>query len=267
MKRVLTAIIFLVLLIGLVGCSEVEKDTTVKSKDVTATTDSSDEQVQEVETSADLETGSDDSFADKFAELASKKWNKEYMVDYDMTTDSDGQNQKMQMRQYFAGEGKIRSDVIVDGREARTFILSDGIYMCTKDGSWMCLAFGTKEDLEAQSQDMAFEDVEKMPDKYNVQYAGTMTVAGTKTYCYAFVVEGGKLKECFSKEGVPLYMEVSAQGMNTKMVATEYKTSVSASDFKLPAEPTDMQAMMTEQMQGMGNMPEGYEMPDMSAYQ
>ncbi len=46
--------------------------------------------------------------------------------------------------------------------------------------------------------------------------------------------------ECFSPEGVPLYIEVQAAQATITMEASTYKTSVSASDFVPPATPQEM---------------------------
>jgi outer membrane lipoprotein-sorting protein len=269
MKRVFTALVFIILMIGLVGCEEVEKDT-VSSRPA-GDSGSAESADNDVSGSADasVDKGSGDSFADKFADFAGKKWKLEYTVEYGMTSKSGGQTQSMAMTQYFGGEGKIRSDITVEGRESRTFILSDGIYMCTFDqGKWMCLTFGTPDEAEQQDNTMAFQDVEKAPDNYNIAYKGTKSIAGAMTYCYGITMPTGTMEECFTKEGIPLYMYVKSADYESTMEAKSFKKSVSSGDFKLPAEPVDMQDMIQQQMEQMqANMPEGYDMPDMSDYQ
>jgi hypothetical protein len=100
------------------------------------------------------------------------------------------------------------------------------------------------------------KNIEENPDDFKIYADGTKTIAGTVAKCFRITASQGDVRECFSKEGVPLYMTSKSSGYEFTMEATSYKTSVSNSDFTPPAAAVDMDDYV-KQMQA--KMPAGYE--------
>jgi hypothetical protein len=243
MKRILVCVIIILLALFLAGCEE-------DVADVGSGEEGS------AESSAEKESKS--SVGTKFVDIIKKKMDLEYTVEYKITSNAPG-TESYTMKQYFGGADKFRVDMKMDEGETRTYLVGDTVYSCNDmQGDWQCLKMsGMERDMDATAQ---FKSVEDNPDAYDINYEGTKKVAGTTALCYAIGVPGtGEMQYCFSKEGVPLYMLIDAEGSRVEMAATNYKTSVSSSDFEPPAEAQDMAALME---QAMGDMPEGYEMPD-----
>lgn len=247
MKKLLVLWIFVILAMSIAGCGA-PVDLSDSGK-----TSSSDKSGADASDSADVEETSDSkdedsSFADKFKDFAAKKMATEFTVTYDQTIKNEGATQKLAMTQYFGGPTKYRSDMTVQGHETRSYVLDKTFYACNDmSGAWQCLK------IENQEQNTAsFDNVESNPDKYDYTFKGTKTVAGALTYCYEIAVPPSVMTECFTKEGVPLYMKVTGSGADMEMIAKSYKTSVSDSDFSLPAEATDMNAMMAQYQQQAG---------------
>jgi hypothetical protein len=237
MKRV-TILVLLILAIGLMGCAE---DLEKKSTSRPSTSGSA-------EVSAEKESGSS-GLSEKFMDFVTKKVSAEYMVEYDMKMTGD-ETQSFVMTQYIKGE-KMRFDMDTPEGDVRSYMMDNAFYTCTNtEGDWMCMKMSM--DMTGQDSTMQttgyFEDVESAPDNYDISYDGTMRVAGAMTACFkiSFAESGftGELRECFSKEGVPLYMLVEGDGSKTEMKAKSYERSVSSSAFELPAEAQDLSAMM-----------------------
>lgn len=173
----------------------------------------------------------------------------EYMVTYSATSSFDGQTQTMEMTQYLKGE-QLRSDVAVEGMETRT-IVTDNVYVCMNQGSWLCYQSEYDSDLETELQEQLREDSEDALADMNVIKLPGKTVAGTVTDCFRITNEMGEVDYCLSAEGVPLYIRSSAEGTSTELTATEYSTTVAGNAFTLPADPQDLAAMY-ENMPQMG---------------
>ena len=251
MKKILISLVclaVLVLALGIGGCSEGPSD------------DSQAAASEEGSAEVSVEEGSEASFSDKFKDFVSMKTGLEYTVSYDFSSKGMGQTDTYTMTQYFGGKNRMRMDSEIEGHAARVIMDGSAIYSCNKEsGAWQCMKFDTGDEMEDSTEQ--FRMVEDNPDEYDITYAGTMKIAGATAHCYAVSVAGAELKECFSKEGIPLYMLMKSSGFESEMKATTYKASVKDSDFDLPAEPIDMEQMM---QQAMANMPEGYDVPDMN---
>ena len=241
MKKLFTTLVVLLFVLSLVGCDAQEEQTT---EDTTA-----------AESEAKGET-----FTQKFTDFVKKKLSAKYYVEYEV----DSGEQKMNMKQWVAGPTKIRMDITMPEGEARTYILGDTIYSCnTLEGDWQCIKMSGLEETKQLASDY-FKDVEDNPDDYDISYAGTKQVAGVKTFCFeTSVTDQGHtadVLQCFSAEGVPLYMKFEVEGMTGEMVAKSYSKNVKDSDFVVPAEAKDMTAEMEKikkQMEEMGmDMPQ-----------
>ncbi len=236
MKHIIT-ILLVVALLALAGCKEGPATEDKTTTDTTSTT---------------TESKSESGFVEKFADFTKLKTSLQYSVTYDVNVPNQ---QKYTMSQYFGGEGKMRADMKMQQGEARTYILGSTFYSCNNmQGSWMCMK------IESQDQDTTqqFNQVEQNPEDYDIDSDGTMSVAGTTAICFKIdsAAQNAEMRECFSKEGVPLYMKMTSQGMTTELKATRYSASVKASDFELPAKATDVNEMMK---QYGANVPAGYQ--------
>jgi uncharacterized protein YxeA len=239
MKRILVVILVLILAIGLSGCKE----------DMT----SGDSQVVK-KTSADKKKSAD------FQDMVAKKANLQFKVTYTMDIDTQGQKMTYKTAQYVGGQNKMRVDTEMMDIKTRGYFLPDGIYSCNDRDGWQCMKMAKGEDIGQQDYTADFDEVAENPEDYDISYAGTMSIAGTKAHCYGITYGGQTMKECFSTEGVPLYMEMDGVGMEYVMKATSYSTRVSDSDFDLPAKAQDMENIMEDYMEQLeGQMPAGME--------
>ncbi|MCX8175499.1 MAG: hypothetical protein N3E51_04825 [Candidatus Micrarchaeota archaeon] len=167
----------------------------------------------------------------------------EFKAFYDLYNEPSRGMGVSKMAIYQKGSTKQRMDSEFEGIESRIYILDKFFYACTKQGgSWTCIKMETKPE-SPDPLDKAMEggdDFRLVPD-------GTMQIAGATATCYK--VEGDKKtiqygRFCLSPEGVPLYEKVVTSGpsgtFTTELKATGYSTTVSESDFELPASPTSM---------------------------
>jgi hypothetical protein len=164
----------------------------------------------------------------------------EYQVDYDMTTNANGQKFSGKLRQFIKGKDLLRMDMTTQGIETRTFIKGDEFFSCNKaQGNWMCITIDMK-DAKDNANEMR-DQIAKDPAKYTYRKLPSRTIAGTVTSCWAVTVEQSDAEYCFSADGVPLYIKVDGKQdgatFTSEMTATSYSKSVAASDFTLPAEP------------------------------
>ncbi|MEM2137849.1 MAG: hypothetical protein QW568_02070 [Candidatus Anstonellaceae archaeon] len=151
-----------------------------------------------------------------------------------------------EMTQYVKGIGKIRIDATASNIELRTYFLGSDMYSCTKQGSWGCLKFSVPKTEQTDSSQLSYDLKNKLKEnaaKYSVSADGTMQVAGVTATCFRVTSDEANVRYCVSPEGVPLYMLTTAksEGKNAEflMKAKSYSTSVSDSDFALPAEPIE----------------------------
>ena len=180
-----------------------------------------------------------------------KKFNPvEYMVSYDMTSTYEGEKTTTTMAMYIKGEN-VRTDTSYEEIESRFYNVDKKSTSCTnQEGEWMCIEFGIEEDNEDSTvEEVDFEDDYYESDSIVIKKDGTMNVAGTTATCYKIedIVDiEYSYRICYSKEGVPLYMEMKQDGMESKFVATAYSSKVKDSDFDLPAQPIDYGSMIPE---------------------
>ena len=150
------------------------------------------------------------------------------------------------MTQYIKGTDKIRVDSTAMGTESRSFVLSGKTYSCINQGeSWICYKVDSSQS--GQNSTNLQNDIQSNPSKYTVTADGSMQVAGVTAACYKVVSVDGTVRYCVSQEGIPLYIKTtgSTQGVSyeSELTATSYSTSVSDSDFQLPATPQDIGSM------------------------
>ncbi|MBW2966924.1 hypothetical protein KY362_00400 [Candidatus Woesearchaeota archaeon] len=257
MKKIFVILAVLLLALSLTGCKEEGAKDTGDSGPRPAGSQGDDAELESGSGESDVEDASEGSdWADRFSDFVSMKSRLKYKVTYDF----EGPDMQGMEMVYYVDRDRTRTDMEVEGVEIRTYLMDGTATSCTKQDGWECMQMRMPEGEDIMSQ---LTEIEETPDNYDIEYAGTKTVAGKTGICYDITVrEDGntfKVKECFSKEGVPLYMEATHDDGKTVMRATSFSTDVRNSDFDLPAEPRDMNAMME---QAMANMPAGYDIPD-----
>ena len=118
------------------------------------------------------------------------------------------------------------------------YSLADGTYMCTTVGG-AAVCQKTAADAALQSNPAAEFGLQLAanPGQFNSSYQGTRSIAGQQAQCYAVVGTAGfsDVTSCYTSTGVPLLTQMSAQGSAFTMEATNFSTTVSDSDFTLPA--------------------------------
>jgi hypothetical protein len=84
------------------------------------------------------------------------------------------------------------------------------------------------------------------PSAFGATSAGPRTIAGQQGLCYdvtpTAAVASGLTKGtfCYTKEGIALLSQFTAQGSTFAMEAINLSTTVPDSDFTLPAKPTSL---------------------------
>lgn len=254
MKRFLVFLAILLLMFSLAGCKEDVQELEQTGRPSTA--GSADADVEEA--------SSGSSVGEKITDYISKKQSLEFTVDYQYTMDGPSGSDTWDFKQYMA-RNRYRMDSNAQGQEGRFYFIDNQVTSCNKQGGdWTCMQLPQGDDSSVSDPTEQFSDIEDDIDVEDTTYKGTRKIAGTTAYCWGinwdmYGADGG-MDVCYSKEGVPLYMKSETNGMTVEMEAKSYKTSVSDSDFRFPAEPMDMGAMMAQAYGGQ--MPEGYEMPD-----
>ncbi len=230
-NTLMTCIAILLLTIAISGCTDSEN----KNSSTPQTSTGDEIQNKEQDTvNTDIKT--------ELKNIFSKKDSLEYKVSH--TTKLTGTGEQ-KMTQYIKGEN-MRVDMIIEDIETRTYILgTSSMYTCSKpEGEWSCIGFDTPQ--ESSTSDQALTDFTEETDLYEIKYLSTRNIAGTSAKCFSMknTAENVAIEYCISPEGVPLYTKTTMNEITMEMTATSYSTSVSDSDFTLPAEPVDMSNLM-----------------------
>lgn len=158
-------------------------------------------------------------------------------------------------RQVFIGEqswffkpGKARFDLksTLAGKSSMSlFALPDGAFMCLGAGAQAeCTAISGLETA-LQQNPAAFYQASLIahPEQFSAVLVGTRHIAETHAHCYevrplAITSELPSGRFCYSKDGIPLALRVSAPAGQWSMEATSLSATVPDSDLTLPAMPT-----------------------------
>ena len=163
-----------------------------------------------------------------------------YKVTYKWTIVAGGQTQTSEQTWYYKAP-KARFDFSAGpGSLFSVFTLEDGTYICTTAGGQsFCQKSpgGTGLDANpAASFGLQFQD---HPEQFNASFQGTRSIAGQSAQCYGVksIAAGafGDVTSCYSSNGVPLLTKMTSQGQEFTMEASNFSTTVTDADFKLPA--------------------------------
>jgi len=164
----------------------------------------------------------------------------EYIADYEVTASGASYT----MKQYFMGEDRIRTDLMIGDRSASTYILNKEVYSCALQNDWVCIKL---EDKKLESVTELIKKIENNPESYVIVYDGKEKIIDTETYCFTIKMPemlGIKMRECFSIEGVPLLL---SSGSLMSMEATSYTLKVNEEMFILPAVPMTMEEFKAQE--------------------
>jgi hypothetical protein len=190
-----------------------------------------------------------------------------YTITYEVVASSDGESSTMQYTQYTSGT-KMRMDVTgkLSGEEMETRIYSlpPNSYMCMNaEGQWTC--FGGEDESGQETSggfdlDSAIEDIGDSADDIKPTYEGTRVIVGVTAQCFKVEMDDMASRYCAHPNyNIPLLAESVGKNPGEegyfKMEAKSLSMGTpSDSVFKLPAEPTDLSALMGAM--GGGDMPE-----------
>ncbi|NUN11123.1 hypothetical protein HUU53_00570 [Candidatus Micrarchaeota archaeon] len=155
-----------------------------------------------------------------------------WKINYDITTITSQGTFNSQMVQYY-DNGKIRTDVLTSGIEARSYLIGNDITSCyTYAGSWTC----TKTPKPENTVDT---EVEVKQNAINYEADGSIQAAGKTANCFKGTTGQSTIRYCISSDCVPIYVKSvgtsNGQTVESETKATAYTTIVTAADFQLPA--------------------------------
>jgi hypothetical protein len=207
-----------------------------------------------------LDTVSTLSTLKELTDMISKGPTGQHTIKYDM--DFGPGNPKTEITTYWKNESKYRMDTLSEGVESRSYMIGTQATICTKEaGKFTCFT-AKPEEVKDPTENFAVTEYENNitsegneSARFKVYRDGTMTVVGNTAKCYAFEYDISKEKLCFSNEGVLLYHKFTDVNETNEFIAKSYSTTVSDSDFDLPAgaEIIDLNAELTQIRQEYGN--------------
>lgn len=163
-----------------------------------------------------------------------------------MTTSATGQGSASIEQTWYFKPPNTRFDMLGDastgGGKISMYMLETGTFMCTEgEGQTSCLSIPGDA---ATSQNMGLElqnSFQNDPSAFNATSREERTIAGQQAHCYVLAASAlvgfSSGTFCYTKTGIPLLSEWSADGATFKLEATSFSADVPDSDFKLPAQP------------------------------
>lgn len=252
MKKILVLMIIILVAFGVIltGCDEDEttKLTTKSPKTEKNSGDGSGDSLGSAEASVD--EGSESSSEEMNRYLSNKATSK-YTVVYNFKTESGARDETMEMKYYYSGpDNFLRMDGNFGNSQGSIFIKGTDYYSCSKNGvQWTCMKLVSNQAMAVDPTEQ-FKMMEENLNEMKILKKGSKIFAGTKTECFGMTISGGPdtatMEQCYTKEGIPLYLYVETEDGTHTMEAKEFSLSVSPADFELPAEPVDMDAMMAQ---------------------
>jgi CheY-like chemotaxis protein len=175
--------------------------------------------------------------------------NPNYWVSYEMEMPG---NPAMRVEQWLKDD-KIRTDMRIQGTNARLYFLGQEAISCISQGSnWTCLKMPSLDQMMAMAPGVqgieTLEEIKNNPQDYRDQItaAGTRVIAGETTSCFKMTEPESSETwlSCYSNNhGIPMYMEGQQSNGTWKMTATDFRISVQDSQFSLPAQPQSIPGM------------------------
>ncbi len=163
-----------------------------------------------------------------------------YKVTYKWTITAGGQTQTSEQTWYYKAP-KARFDFSAGpGAVFSVYSLEDGTYICTgAGGQTFCQKGPAGSGLDANPAASFGLQLQGHPEQFNSSFQGTKSIAGQTAQCYGVkALTGtafGDVTSCYSSSGVPLLTQMKSPGQEFTMEASNFSTSVTDADFKLPA--------------------------------
>jgi hypothetical protein len=177
----------------------------------------------------------------------------QYKVKYDVVAVQSGETTTYEQTMVIKNKNS-RIDMATGEASVSTYMIDDVVYMCTtSDGTSNCFEYPSTDKTAEQSKNSGDTDLRNNYESYKFTPLPSRVIAGATTTCFKYNVELAEMQFCYSNEGVPLYIKATGEGHVNEMTATQYSTTVSDSEFKLPAEPQKFE------MPQIPEMPQGYE--------
>ncbi|MDD4878619.1 MAG: hypothetical protein PHO02_06325 [Candidatus Nanoarchaeia archaeon] len=163
---------------------------------------------------------------------------KSIVYDAEYVIEGEG-SEKASARVVFDKGIRVMAETLREAQLTRVYVNEEGPYMCFKAGdNWECSKTLNEYDPFNAFMPELFSDLKKHPEVFRIEYDGIKLIGGKQAYCYKASVDENAAIECFSKEGVPVYMEIEGS-QNGRIYTLDYKTSITESDFFLPAKPQE----------------------------
>lgn len=127
------------------------------------------------------------------------------------------------------------------GARASEFDLPEGTFLCSDQaGQMQCMAVPSTP-LDQNMVVAAQRDLLSDPAKYNATFTEVKKIAGQDGLCYEVTPKASSMFTsgtfCLTKDGISLLTRASTYGVTYSMEATSFSSTVSDSDFILPAKP------------------------------
>ena len=163
-----------------------------------------------------------------------------YKATYSWTVTVGGQTTTSEQTWYSKGANTRFDFSAGPGAAVSMYSIPDGTFICTSAGGTAFCQKAAIEQAFAQNPAAAFAvQLQSDPTKFNAAFTGGQTIAGQQAQCYSVksIAGGafGDVNTCYSSGGVPLKTTISASGTTMTTEATAFSTTVSDSDFVLPA--------------------------------
>ena len=245
MKKIVIAII--ITLVLLAGCADNDQQNQEQQNANQGEGSGSGTNMNANETSGSAE----DAFS-MFRDLLGKKG--EWKAEYDMTTKTQGTEQKVATTMYYKGE-RQRMDFSSPEANTKIWVTPEKVVSCVDEGSENCFVM---DAYDSASYIIEGNEIETNRQNYTVTSLPGRTIAGEQAKCFKVIYRGEYDSEtdyCTTGDGIMLYTKGSAEGAEWEMKAKSVSRSVT------DAEMTPPEAQSIEDMYGM---PEGF---DPSQYQ
>lgn len=175
----------------------------------------------------------------------------EYAVVYEVT-ERYGRDTFSGEQSWFVKPPRARfdfsSDVGGQSTKVSLFALVEGTFLCDADvAQARCFSMsGRSTALQQNTAASVQESLVQQPERFDGVLTEMPQIAGEQAYCYdvrartpqASGLTNGRF--CYSALGVPLLSRFKTQGSEVLLEATRVSTTVTDSDFALPAEPTTL---------------------------
>ncbi len=184
---------------------------------------------------------------EEFAALLKRSEGRTYTVTY-LTRDPLGSGT---LTVYQQGKS-TRVDVLTHAKgltfESRQYTLPDGMIFCGKNETWHCLKVppptgnATLPTLPDQTANLSFQNL--TPPR--LVRSGQRTLLNFKLQCFTSSLPNVTTEQCFTKDGILLYLDSRIPVGEVTWQATDYEPRVPPGVFTPPATPEAMPEVIPE---------------------